>query len=339
MSRSCRRSAFTLIELLVVIAIIAILIGLLVPAVQKVRASAARAQCQNNLKQIALATHSYHDTFKKLPPGVVPSGGMPGANNRAFAYWSWLAMIMPFVEQGPLYRIADTYQKQTGSYLTSSPPYFWWPWGDFWTSPPYATAQPNPALGQVVPIYICPADDRSLSATTVDPNMTVAFTSYLGNAGDINGDFGNQSNPPTSTTGVYPNARGIFAYGSTLRITAIRDGTSNTILAGERPPSSDWYYGWWFAGAGWDGSGLGDVLMTARAYNYAGALGCPQTYTVFKDGMTDVPCDQVHYWSLHDGGANFAMGDGSVQFLYYSADNILPALATRNGGEPVSLEQ
>src|SRR5438094_3050608 len=104
------RPGFTLIELLVVIAIIAILIGLLVPAVQKVRASAARAQCQNNLKQIALACHSYHDTFKKLPPGVVPRSGMPGAGNRAFAYWSWLAMIMPFVEQGPLYRIADNYQ-------------------------------------------------------------------------------------------------------------------------------------------------------------------------------------------------------------------------------------
>jgi prepilin-type N-terminal cleavage/methylation domain-containing protein/prepilin-type processing-associated H-X9-DG protein len=328
-----RRSAFTLIELLVVIAIIAILIGLLVPAVQKVRASAARAQCQNNLKQIALATHAFHDTYKRLPPGV--NRRVPGGP-RLFEYWSWLAMIMPFVEQGPAYRVGDNWQRQGGSYLTSSPPYFWWPWGDFWAN--YATAQPNPILSVVVPIYICPADDRSLSATVVTaspPPITVAFTSYLGNAGALNEDF-SQGNPVNMT--------GIFGYRSKLKITAIRDGTSNTILAGERPPSSDWLYGWWFAGAGWDGSGIGDVLMAARAVNYSNNITdingniCGPNYTVFKDGRTDNPCDQCHYWSLHDGGANFAMADGSVHFLFYAQDNLLPALSTRSGGEVVSFE-
>ncbi len=329
MSRRSRRSGFTLIELLVVIAIIAILIGLLVPAVQKVRASAARAQCQNNLKQIALACHSFHDTFKVLPPGVTYPRTINGTRENPWFYWSWMARIMPFVEQGPLFKIADTYARTTGSWQTSVPPYYWWPWGDFWAG--YATAKPNPANAVVVPIYICPADDRSLSAFNTDGTLIVTFTSYLANAGAVGGNSAyNGGNTDT----------GVFFWRSKLKITAIRDGSSNTFLAGERPPSQDLNYGWWFAGAGWDGSGVGDVIMVAQATQYAQALGCdPVAYTMFKDGRTDNPCDQAHWWSLHDGGANFAMCDGSVQFIFYSANNVLPAFCTRSGGETVNLDQ
>ena len=299
MIRHCQRRGFTLIELLVVIAIIAILIGLLVPAVQKVRDAAARAQCQNNLKQIALACHGFHDTYKTLPQGV--------QYNYPYYYWSWLAQILPFVEQKNLYTVADNWAR-------SGPGgYSWWPWGA-------GSSPPNPALKTAVPIYFCPADWRSQIVVTPDP-LTIAFTSYLGNAGS-----GNGAN------------NGVLYWQSQIKLIVITDGTSNTILAGERPPSKDYEYGWWFAGAGYapDYHGIGDVLMGARETNYAASIGCSSSYVGFQDGNQNNSCDQAHYWSPHTGGANFAMGDGSVHFMTFTENIILPQLSTRNGGEAVT---
>jgi prepilin-type N-terminal cleavage/methylation domain-containing protein/prepilin-type processing-associated H-X9-DG protein len=315
-SHRYRERAFTLIELLVVIAIIAILIGLLLPAVQKVRDAAARTQCINNMKQMGLALHNYHDTNGKLPAGVTPTAG------GYYQYWSWMAQLMPFYEQQNLYRQADAWAHGTNT------AYQWWPWGGFWLSP---MTPANPALGTVVKTLICPADGRTdivMPGSQAGLNGNVAFTGYLA-VGGVSADFNNYTNSAT---------QGIMYWGSATRITDIKDGTSNTLMVGERPPSADLYYGWWFAGAGWDGSGVGDVILGARELGYASSLGCPSTKVGLQPGNVNTTCDQVHFWSFHTGGANFLMGDGSCRFTAYSNDIVLPQLSTRAGGETANFQ-
>jgi prepilin-type N-terminal cleavage/methylation domain-containing protein/prepilin-type processing-associated H-X9-DG protein len=306
------RRAFTLIELLVVIAIIAVLIALMIPAVQKVRSAAVRVQCLNNMKQIGLALHNYYDTYDHFPTGLETWT----ADN--YCYLSWMARILPFVEQEPLGKTIDPEYARSQS-----------PWGN-WTEPDFGGVPPHVGLGTEMDMYKCPMDTRGLTATVIffvndqfasDNAGTVAFTSYLG----ISGTSGDAND-------------GILYAFSKVRFRDISDGTSNTLLVGERPPSVNLMFGWWYAGSGYDAMGTGDVVLGARETGYttyASQYAC-QANVGLQPGDVNNDCDQTHFWSMHPGGANFLFGDGSVRFLGYDADPILPALATRAGDETVT---
>jgi hypothetical protein len=131
-----------------------------------------------------------------------------------------------------------------------------------------------------------------------------------------------------------------------IRIASITDGTSNTLMVGERPPTVDLFGGWWFAGYGFDGSGVGDVTLGARETVFAAnvqitpsgggpSVPCPATKVGFQPGTINDLCDQVHFWSWHPAGASWTFGDGSVRFISYGMNDVLPQMCTRNRGEVV----
>ncbi|MFO0799084.1 MAG: DUF1559 domain-containing protein [Gemmataceae bacterium] len=298
-----RRRGFTLIELLVVTAIIAILIGLTLAAVQRVRGAAARADCQNRLRQLALALHQHHDTHTAFPPGhrSIFSGtnGMPLSG--------WTVSVLPFVEQQPIHAQAvEAYRKQ----LLPFPP------------------NPHPGLSTVVPAFLCPTDPRVTSAQESQKTKTLAaFTSFLGVAG------------ADAVTG----RNGVLYQGSATRFADITDGLSGTLMLGERPPSADFQFGWWYAGTGQNLTGSADVVLGVREPNLqpivSGSKCGPGNYPFMPaDGFND-PCGMFHFWSPHPGGANFALADASVRFLRYDSDAVMPALASRAGGEAAGVPE
>jgi prepilin-type N-terminal cleavage/methylation domain-containing protein len=319
--RSKPRWGFTLIELLVVIAIIAILIGLLLPAVQKIREAANRMKCSNNLKQIGLALHNYNDTNGQLPMGNSPFDDPPGSANLPAQFapyegsWTWAAQIQPFIEGDNIYRQAKTFAASGGSN--------WYSWY-------------NPACPVKQKMYTCPSDSRggqSVSGTAIGlPGHDQAINSYLGNSGTTATSFD-----------------GVLYWKSQIRLTDITDGTTNTILVGERPPSQDLDFGWWFAAYGYDGRGNGDCVMTSNdiaiatyfadsshALNPSGAGVCdgpPSMKFGMMPGRASLFCDGSHYWSFHPGGVMFLFGDGGTRYISYKANAILPALSTRASGE------
>jgi prepilin-type N-terminal cleavage/methylation domain-containing protein/prepilin-type processing-associated H-X9-DG protein len=345
MNRSSTRPGFTLIELLVVIGIISILVGLLLPAVQRAREAANRIQCANNLKQQGLGLHNYHDL----------QGAFPEGSNNRFSihwHWSWMVHILPFIEQENLYHQADTWAHITKYpvvwYLprpNGTPGYAHWsPWGGY----PFGLEDEvpqNPAIAVVVPIYTCPSDPSPKTSELPLPgNHTLiqAMTDYQGISG-LN----------------YLTNDGCLASNIPIRIADITDGTSNTLLAGERHNSKGLEYGAWFAGCGQFGYGLpegdeqrgsGDVVLGVREINsqhngYPEVDACPSgpyhfgppDVTRDANGAINSECDQFHYWSRHPGGANFLYADGSVHFLGYASDDVMAAMGTRGGGEVFAL--
>ncbi len=289
-----KKPGFTLVEMLVVIAIIGVLIALILPAVQKVREAVQRTECQNNLKQIGLAAHQYHDSHRSLPAGMVFKNGK-------MLFSSWLTQLLPYIEQQNLLAVTkDAYQQ----------------------SPSPFKNPPHVGLATVISTFVCPADGRAFQAQIAKKdNFPVAFTCYLGVSGK---DVYSQD--------------GVFYRDSSIRFADISDGASQTLLAGERPPSADFQYGWWYAGIGQKYTGSADMILGVQEQNIMPitAGSCPPGTYCFEPGTDSNQCDMFHFWSHHPGGAHFLFADGSVHFLFYSAAPILPALASRAGGETVS---
>jgi prepilin-type processing-associated H-X9-DG protein/prepilin-type N-terminal cleavage/methylation domain-containing protein len=304
------RSAFTLIELLVVVGIIAILIGLLVPAVQKVREAAARTQCVNNLKQIALACHGYHDSYKRFPPGYAATVPYADGATDTAPGWGWAAFLLPYLEQGNVHRQLDFSQP----------------------------VQNSPAVQTVLPLYLCPSDIAPASAFTVpDPfGKAVCVAAPSSYAACVGGD-------ESDTTG--PTGLGVFFRNSRTRLTDITDGTSNTLLIGERA--------WANVKGVWAGAVPGGVVrrgdlnpnpVSGAAWYPAATLVLAHSHLNNPQGHPDGGLDD--FSSLHTGGSNFVFADGHVSFVRsipgdnadgsYTPDSLaFQALGTRANGETV----
>jgi prepilin-type N-terminal cleavage/methylation domain-containing protein/prepilin-type processing-associated H-X9-DG protein len=314
-----RRPAFTLIELLVVIAIIAILIGLLLPAVQKVRESAAFLQCKNNLHQIGLACHSYHDANGSFPSGHVE---LKDAQGKFQYYMGWGINLLPYLEQQNLYNL-------------------------------YNNAIPNQAPGNqafaqtYVAVYTCPIDPRAgqvIAPATIAPdgggnNGSIRYMagSYrcmtgIGNTSSTN-TYGGFWNEVQDAQKAHPNGRGAFhgdGYSGMTpeRFATITDGTSNTLFFGEHHSSTVpermpfWAdsFNLYSKGATWDSPTITAAVMQAD----------------FATCSAQVNSNYCKYgWgSLHTSGINFVFGDGSVRSLPKTIDyRVFMALSTVAGGE------
>jgi prepilin-type N-terminal cleavage/methylation domain-containing protein/prepilin-type processing-associated H-X9-DG protein len=290
------RRGLTLLELVVVIAIVGILTGLLLSAVQRARDAAARAQCSNNLRQIGLALHSYHDSQQSFPPGVSYGNGTD-----PYPFMSWCTRLLPYLELQPSWERAQRAYAQEKSFLLPAH---------------------DEVRSQVVSAFLCPSDGRVHQSQPVAVgNASVAFTSYLG------------------VEGIDQSSRdGLLFLDSHVRLANVTDGTSNTLMVGERPPSADLVLGWWYAGWGQSKDGSGDMVLGVRERNVSTyGWGCAPGPYQYGSGRTSNQCDAFHYWSLHFGGSNFLFADGSARLLSYAANPVMPALATRAGGEAAAI--
>jgi prepilin-type N-terminal cleavage/methylation domain-containing protein/prepilin-type processing-associated H-X9-DG protein len=312
LSQTSTRSAFTLIELLVVIAVIAILIGLLLPAVQKVRGAAARLQCANNLKQIGLACHNYHDSMNALPPGYVAQSGYVDGFTDTAPGWGWAAHLLPYIEQDNIHKS-----------ITFSLPV---------EHPANAGAAQT-----MVKIYLCPADQTPSAAFIVPDGFgkPIALAAPSSYAACVGGD-------ESDTFG--PSGLGVFYRNSRTRITDITDGTSQTILVGDRAWSN--VQGTW-TGAIQNGVCARGVRNPNPGSSSASlpAATLVLAHSHLNNALTDTDSGLDDFSSNHTGGSNFVFADGSVHFIHSIPGDTLSgftpdsrafqALGTRANGDLV----
>jgi len=348
MIRGIRRLAFTLIELLVVIAIIGVLIALLLPAVQKVREAANRISCSNNLKQMALACHNHHDTYKSLPTAGEPvyynwnrtlNGMVPASG--AQQSWGWLYQIMPFAEQDNLWRY---YEPDTNPATLNFQ-------GDYYI------------LAHIPPIYNCPSR-RQGGVLSTDPYpwngvpVQVISTDYAANGGTYSLGYDPQTDG-TNNTGTFNGVMhaldptGMFLIptvikGKAVRFADITDGLSNTMLLGEKAVNKATYQSNTDGDWGDDeGYAIGLAWDNIRYGTLTDAVGLP------NNPVQDQTAPQPTFWgdpaapgwpnwrwgAAHPGSFNMALADGSVRLVNYSIDlQTLQYLCNRSDGQVFQLD-
>ena len=333
MQRSSSDRGFTLVELLVVIAIIGVLVALLLPAVQAAREAARRMSCQNNLKQLGLAVHNYESTHKVLPPGGQPA---PGTSNNYGV--SWLALIMPYSEQGAIY---DRFDFEGRTATQTGVVYFNGSFGNAHNG--------NLVKGHFIKIMFCPSSPlRKWSLTTIDPPGAkgVMSPTYAGISGAsqhpdmTNVTLKDGNTDPHNATGLLSKA-GVLVSSQQIRFGQIGDGTSNTLMAGEQSDfcltdqgvkadcRSDVGHGFCL--------GPSSYSFNQRDWNITTVRYPINTKTHNRIGIGDMYYGNNRpIQAIHPGGANVLFADGSVRLLVQSTLlQTLFDLANRDDGNTV----
>lgn len=330
----CLRTAFTLIELLVVIAIIAILVALLLPAVQQAREAARRSSCQNNMKQLGIAFHNYHDTHRVLPLG----NGTAHSASTAYGTGNWKYRLLPFMEQDAMFSTGTNFswrQSSGGSRNATAEI-----WENF-----------------RVPGYHCPSSPQNWTRVSEQCDTGICYNSethdYVGIMGahpDPAGRGYPEVRTPLTPYG-YIYSTGLLARGEAVPMRACTDGLSNTILVGEqagnrRSATKSDYMSGWTCGHNCNESvrvinntRTGGTDTCASSCNWplpAGIVvvnGAPNPTTAITNGALSYDA-HIPLKSYHSGGAQILLGDGSVRFLGDSTDGLLcRRLATRDDGQ------
>ena len=312
--RHCvKRHAFTLIELLVVIAIIGVLVSLLLPAVQQAREAARRASCKNNLKQIGIALHNYHDTHNIFPPAVIASGSWNSPQNTLVLNTTGWTMLLAMLDNAPLHSMYNF-----SACSSSSSPY---------GAPVMGNDSINAAVYQTrLPVLECPSDSNVGQVVTDSPGTNSLYsrnaarhTSYVFAVGYFDEDYG------TYTSYLSDIRRGMFGHSGAASFAGISDGSSNCIAAGEcsRAKVSPNYGPWGLCGthtcctaivrseSGTSVTGGDYTISDASGWNInSGWMGSPNSYASV-------------FGSMHIGGAHFTFGDGAVRFLSENIDYLV----------------